>query len=349
MRLMLLFSIFLILCAQKEKPVIILENACKEYTKIRKVDKSFKRIEERLKKSGYKIILKEGNEKFKIFTEIYGNRVPKDSIDKIVGPYIFKKEDLKDTIVIKIGIQSININTDAIMRKVVVLSGSPKIKPGARVTWSLVNYFGLASYGPFEADEDTFFFTKIYHGKKDKNLAERIKNFLKRGITTEVPGLKDIIIITGKDMIPERITDYGILIKKSQFKLYLLKGYDTLKVYPIAIGKNPGDKKKVGDWRTPEGCFYVIQIQDSREWVHDFPDDTLGPIKGAYGPYFIRLYTGPDATYSHKSWSGIGIHGTHDPSSIGKRASEGCIRLKNQDLLELINYVKKGMPVWIEK
>jgi hypothetical protein len=29
---------------------------------------------------------------------------------------------------------------------------------------------------------------------------------------------------------------------------------------------------------------------------------------------------------------GIGIHGTHDDNSIRTRATEGCIRLKNEDL-----------------
>lgn len=45
---------------------------------------------------------------------------------------------------------------------------------------------------------------------------------------------------------------------------------------------------------------------------------------------------------------GIGIHGTHDPASIGTRATEGCVRLNNSDLLELVKkYVYVGMPVVI--
>ena len=67
--------------------------------------------------------------------------------------------------------------------------------------------------------------------------------------------------------------------------------------------------------------------------------DGLGMIEGAYGPYFIRLWTSPH--------TGIGIHGTHLPSSIGSRATEGCIRLSNDDLRELIRYIYVGMPVRI--
>ena len=107
---------------------------------------------------------------------------------------------------------------------------------------------------------------------------------------------------------------------------------------PIACGKNRGQKQEEGDMRTPEGRFYIQEINDSHLWKHDFGDG-LGEIEGAYGGYFIRLFTPP-----HK---GIGIHGTHLPSSIGERATEGCIRLKNEDLKELVRYIYVGMPVVI--
>lgn len=141
--------------------------------------------------------------------------------------------------------------------------------------------------------------------------------------------------------------DYRIVIKKSDFKLYLYKGGLLVKAYLIAVGKNPGDKERVGDCRTPEGNFYINSIEDSSSWVHDFGDGK-GPIPGAYGPWFLRLYTGADRTKSGKTWEGIGIHGTHDPTSTGKMATEGCIRLKNEDIIELKEKVKIGTPVRIE-
>lgn len=111
-----------------------------------------------------------------------------------------------------------------------------------------------------------------------------------------------------------------------------------LAVYPIACGRALGNKEKPGDMKTPEGLFSVQQIQDANAWTHDFGDGK-GEIKGAYGSHFIRL-----KTPGHR---GIGIHGTHDPSSIGTRATEGCIRLNNRDLLDLVKYVYVGMPVVI--
>ena len=130
-----------------------------------------------------------------------------------------------------------------------------------------------------------------------------------------------------------------VVISKQSMELYLYeKDGSLLKTYPMACGKAFGDKRKVGDMRTPEGVFKVQQIQDASTWTHDFKDGK-GVIKGCYGSHFIRLKT--------PGHSGIGIHGTHDPNSIGTRATEGCIRLNNKDLLDFVKYVVVGMPVVI--
>ncbi len=47
--------------------------------------------------------------------------------------------------------------------------------------------------------------------------------------------------------------------------------------------------------------------------------------------------------------SGIAIHGTNDPPSIGHMISSGCIRMLNDDILLLRHYIKVGTPVYIEK
>lgn len=130
-----------------------------------------------------------------------------------------------------------------------------------------------------------------------------------------------------------------ILINKETMSLsvYDYKGNEVVE-YPIACGLNYGNKEKIGDMKTPEGVFHVSDIQNSSQWSHDFKDG-LGEIAGAYGPHFIRL-----EVPGHK---GIGIHGTHKPESIGTRDTEGCIRLNNNDIVELINYVSIGMVVVI--
>ncbi len=139
-----------------------------------------------------------------------------------------------------------------------------------------------------------------------------------------------------------------IVIEKSNFTLTLYDGNRVVKVYPVAVGKNPGDKETVGDMRTPIGKFRIVSIHDASAWTHDFKDGK-GEIKGAYGPWFLRLYTGKDATVSGKAWTGIGIHGTHAPESIGTCATEGCIHMKNEDIIDLKARVKIGTPVEIRE
>jgi lipoprotein-anchoring transpeptidase ErfK/SrfK len=39
------------------------------------------------------------------------------------------------------------------------------------------------------------------------------------------------------------------------------------------------------------------------------------------------------------------IHGTNDPSTIGGRVSSGCIRLTNQDVVDLYSRVNIGTKV----
>ncbi len=147
---------------------------------------------------------------------------------------------------------------------------------------------------------------------------------------------------------------YLIHVHKRTYKLELFKkgNSNPIKTYGIAVAKNNGDKKKSGDNRTPTSWgnavdipksyagakygissktvpFRVEEICEASSWTHDF-NDGKGVINGAYGPWFISLDTG---------WDGIGIHGTHDPKSIGTNASEGCIRLNNKDVDELRNII----------
>ncbi len=127
-------------------------------------------------------------------------------------------------------------------------------------------------------------------------------------------------------------------ISKSEHIMRVMSGDEVLESFGIAVGKNAGQKQRAGDMRTPEGEFSVQQVQDASYWTHDFGDGK-GQIAGAYGPWFIRLKTG---------WRGIGIHGTHDQASIGTDATEGCIRLKNDDVKRLKErYIRLGMKVVI--
>ena len=139
-----------------------------------------------------------------------------------------------------------------------------------------------------------------------------------------------------------------IVISKKLLRLsvYEVVGGDTLLTarYPVCLSKNKGNKQRKGDMRTPESPkgkpFSIVQIQDASTWSHDFHDGR-GSIK-AYGHWFLRLLT--------PGHSGIGIHGsTNNEQTVPGRASEGCIRLLDKDIIDLKErYAFEGMNVTIQ-
>jgi len=124
----------------------------------------------------------------------------------------------------------------------------------------------------------------------------------------------------------------SVVVRKSQFVLELVTSGGTMR-FPVAIGSNPdgADKQAEGDCRTPEGEFEVVSVEDSSAWEHDG--------RAAYGPFFVRLSCPP--------WTGIGIHGTDEPESVGTRCTLGCVRLRNEDLLAVVRAVAPGTRVVI--
>lgn len=46
-------------------------------------------------------------------------------------------------------------------------------------------------------------------------------------------------------------------------------------------------------------------------------------------------------------WGGYGIHGTNAPESIGTAASHGCVRMRNEDVIQLYDIVPLGTEVQI--
>ena len=128
-----------------------------------------------------------------------------------------------------------------------------------------------------------------------------------------------------------------IEVNKKEYKLRVLDEDDSvLFETEVCLGENKGNKRRAGDHKTPEGNFTVCSIENSSSWTHK---DKSGKRSFAYGPWFFRLKV-PVSRH-------IGIHGTDEPESIGTRASEGCVRLRNDKLLELRKFVYVGMPVTI--
>ena len=154
---------------------------------------------------------------------------------------------------------------------------------------------------------------------------------------------------TTSPAIPDRPTGTAFIIVSKRDQTLSVYDVDSsgdtviMARFPCCIGKNKGNKVKRGDMRTPESPvgkpFKITMIQDASTWHHDF-NDGRGSIL-AYGHWFLRL-----ATPGHK---GIGIHGsTNNEQTVPGRASEGCIRLLDKDIITLKeHFAYVGMPVTV--
>lgn len=141
------------------------------------------------------------------------------------------------------------------------------------------------------------------------------------------------------------------VISKKEYRLYVYEAAngDTALVahYPVCYAKNTGDKTGDGDCCTPESNggkpFVISQIADAETWCHDFG---WGEIL-AYGKYFMRLRLEGSQVPDNRS---IGIHGsTNNAESVPGRDSEGCIRLRDADLIRLHDlYAREGTNVYVK-
>lgn len=116
-----------------------------------------------------------------------------------------------------------------------------------------------------------------------------------------------------------------ILIVKHEFKLYWVKNNELVHVYPIAIGRASMETPAPSTWKV-----LAKYITDP---------------SGVYGPRKMRLFRLRNGRYVYTAY---GIHGTNQPWVIGTKASHGCIRLYNSDILKLWPQVPLGTMVVIK-
>jgi flagellar hook assembly protein FlgD len=145
----------------------------------------------------------------------------------------------------------------------------------------------------------------------------------------------------------------SLLLVRNLLRLWWLEGKDPLPgptwadwryngervaVFPLAMGM-PG-------WSTPLGHTYV---EAKRVWPTWYPPSWAGmsgPVgpgrSNPLGPRAMNLAPGGYDT-------GIRIHGTNNPSSIGTYASHGCIRMYPKDVIWLFDRVPLGTKVWVSR
>lgn len=98
-----------------------------------------------------------------------------------------------------------------------------------------------------------------------------------------------------------------------------------------------GMKRRWPRWLPPPDM--VARDKNAQKWANGMPGGPDNPL-GARA-----LYLFAKTLYANYSDTGYRIHGTNDPTSIGKAVSSGCIRMLNQDVAELFDQVKIGTRV----
>lgn len=153
--------------------------------------------------------------------------------------------------------------------------------------------------------------------KVDKKYHRQIVRF----DTTEKPGT--VIVDTGEKFLylvmPEgKAMRYGIGVGR--------EGFEWAGTARIAL------KREWPMW-TPPGAMIKRQPELAK-WAGGMPPGLTNPL-GARALYLFNK--GGD--------SGYRLHGTPEWNSIGKAMSSGCIRLMNQDIVDLYDRIEVGAKV----
>lgn len=169
--------------------------------------------------------------------------------------------------------------------------------------------------------------TLIAIAKRFKTTVESIQksNGLDPASQIIFPG-KTLYIYTGK---------WSIKVSKEKFKLYLYDGSSIFKIYNVGIGRQG---------RTPSGLFQINIKQKEPVWYNEGTAIPYGSKSNVLGTRWLAM---KPIGETNKNLRGYGIHGTWKPETIGTKASNGCIRMKNNEVNELYSIIPYRTEVTI--
>ncbi len=129
-----------------------------------------------------------------------------------------------------------------------------------------------------------------------------------------------------------------IIVRHREKRLYYVLGNGQALRYAVAVGR--------------EGAAWsgTSTVSNKREWPSWTPTPAILARQpnlprhmegGPQNPMGARaLYLG-DTLYR--------IHGTNEPWMIGEEVSSGCIRMTNEDVIDLYNRTRMGAPVVVQR
>jgi len=128
-----------------------------------------------------------------------------------------------------------------------------------------------------------------------------------------------------------------VIVKASEKRLYLVLGESRALKYGIGVAREGFEwsaelkvsmKRQWPDWTPPEEM--LKRQPDLPKHMDGGPDNPLGARALYLGATLYR------------------IHGSNEPETIGTAVSSGCIRMANEDIIDLYERVSVGAKVIIE-
>jgi len=136
-----------------------------------------------------------------------------------------------------------------------------------------------------------------------------------------------------------------IVVVKKERKMYLYKEGKVQQTIPVSLGKNPlGQKQKKGDFKTPEGEFFIHRKLCSPKYYRSLcisyprPEDKARAAAKGVNP-------GGDITiHAQPRWNADGKGNSY---TLSRNWTQGCVAVTNDAMKELWYAVREGVPITI--
>jgi lipoprotein-anchoring transpeptidase ErfK/SrfK len=151
--------------------------------------------------------------------------------------------------------------------------------------------------------------------------------------TVELPGERLDPETTAEDLAGDH--PQFLVVDRDGFRLRHYEDLELAETYAISVGR-AGSETPAGRYDISNKAVDPVWYVPDEPWAGDLRGEEVPP--GPENPIKSRWLGIED---------GIGIHGTDEPESIGREASQGCIRMRIPEVEELYERVPVGTPVEI--
>lgn len=149
-----------------------------------------------------------------------------------------------------------------------------------------------------------------------------------------------VLKINTRHIVPAEL-DNGIVINLPELLMYHFVGGVCQRRYTLAIGKP--------SWPTPTGNYKIVEKRLNPTW--NVPPSIQEEMEDQGQEVLEKVPPGPQNPlgkyFMATSASGVGIHATNRPWSVGSYVSHGCMRMLPQEISQLFPQIAVGTPVKI--